>query len=410
MNTFNFFTGEDLKGIGIDEKLLAELNLLQQQNSLTIEDTYQLLGSLYGNFQKYVIEYQTQNPFTKQNVISYNFTGTENKEFQDLILLSNILIIKIREFLTQEQFEVSIGFQVKGTNQYAETTLLFDELLSNEDLRQQHLLLVSINQKCIKFNSELKKLQSQQTNGGNSAIAAYQHQLDDTWEKIIKLGMDYQTGLHSDYVYEIKTAQTRRHFYWKNLADTRVLVSPVGPKPQYYYYYSRRDAHSFKMHTRFIVPKSNLTSFSKSLDLIFFNRGWLYEWYKDILAGDMIHQQELITSVNKNNLEPLFKNRSLDNIKASRGGDTLRKSNGQYITTQQKYQNLKFMSFNQVYDVLRSLFIQFQLFYTNSKKSKVSLAKKLQGLLIDKSVKNLSVVNESMSKVFLDMIKNWKIN
>ena len=173
------------------------------------------------------------------------------------------------------------------------------------------------------------------------------------------------------------------------------------------YAYQKQKA-DFKVYMKFGGKNGSRRSKYYDLhgDLIGFNNGWLWEWYDSIYNGGDSSQINIVHSaIDKGSLEPLFQ--EFDNIPGVKQGDYM-DIKGRQI--QNKYDNMKIISYNNILGILYELTAALSLFVANNGdvQSSQNLLNILKTTFIpDSSQRVAKVAEEILDKEILSKLTSF---
>ena len=311
---------------GTGSKIVLDIikDIIDQQN-ITIDSLIIMNNKLVERLNKYLYTNKNNN---KQYIIqSFDKTSHTKLELQNLMLASAIYLFEVRRFLLNEQITFLLGshFIDENGNQ-----TLREIRLSQKDVYQ--FLRIQDNQIVLREQIDALKALGVVTDITDTRMS-------NLWFEILKLSD--MSSFYTEYDYYKLT-----NIYYKN------------NKPDYQVY--------LKFGTD---KKGNIYSdkyYRKNDSFYFFNRGWLFEWFKEYIAKDELQIQSLEASIKQGSIEPIIS--KTDSIQTTKGGDYLEKNKQQEIIElqqiQAKYGNETIIKFNQIKDQLLALNDSFKLYKT----------------------------------------------
>lgn len=247
----------------------------------------------------------------KNTGYSYSFSKIRKDTFRQITTIGALVIFKLRQFLLQE----SIIFSLGATD---EQGTLFERQISQDQLFQKNgnnrnNLRSSLSSKAIVLSKSLERYNTQDFEKvGNLNL----------WPSILQLA--FEGPRIKDSGDDIDTEKP--YYYQKDSADKQVYVRYTeGKRRILQYYYGKNE-------------------------MIYFNRGWLYEWYMEYLAQGPEREQELQNSIKHQSISPIIK--KMDAIPGYKGGDFIT-AEGQQM--QAKYYNQQIITYTSIINVLKDI-------------------------------------------------------
>lgn len=332
--SYQIITSEDLKNLGISKYVqdivLEGVNLERMQ----IQDLLQMLDNLIKTLSQVMIQQQQQN---KSYTYSYSFKNIRKNTFKQFILLGGLLVFRIRQFLLQETIYYSLG-ATDEKGQLFQRKMSQDELWS-QVIKNNSALRGSLSQKAIMLSKSLEKFNNNNFESvGNLNL----------WPQILNLAFG------GPAIKEVHDPENGK-FYQKDSNDLNVYVrySEGRKKAKRNYYYKKNNQY------------------------LFYNQGWLYEWYLTYINESENHELMLLQSIQKNSIAPIIY--GMDKVAGITAGDFMDIQGHQ---VQAKFHNQKIISFTNIMDVL------------------YSIQKELKQLI--KNPNEISQVSERFVNIFID--------
>ena len=276
---------------------------------MNLEDLSKITENLY-NLITSVMKENTQK--NSRITYSYSYKTIRKNTFKQITLIGALLVFRVRQFLLQESIVFSLG-ATDDHGQLFERQITQDELF--ERIGEQRLKLrSSLSSNAIMLSKSLERYNSENFRQVGEL---------NLWPSILKLA--FGGPREKDNGNDIEGRPT---YYQKDNADINVYVRYSQGKRQILQYYYDRNK------------------------LTYFNRGWLYEWYMEYLAGNPMNESILAQSIRSNSLAPLFEGRSIDSVEGYKGGDYI-SATGQQM--QAKYFNQQMITFTSIVTVLKEM-------------------------------------------------------
>lgn len=309
MAEFQIITKADLENLNISKTVQGEILNGVNIERMNLDDLIQITNNLT-NLLNLVMKENIQ----KNNRMSYSYSYNKIRKntFKQITLIGALLVFRIRQFLLQESITFSLG-ATDDKGQLFERQITQDELF--ERIGQQRLKLrSSLSSHAIMLSKSLERYNNEDFKQVGEL---------NLWPSILQLAFGGPREKNNG-----NDIDTRPKFYQKDSADENVYVRYSEGKRQILQYYYDRNK------------------------LIYFNRGWLYEWYMEYLSENPENEIELSKHILKHSLAPLFEGRRIDSVEGYKGGDYI-SATGQQM--QAKYFNQQMITFTSIITVLKEM-------------------------------------------------------
>lgn len=357
---FQIITKEDLKTLGLSkyvQDLIFEGVNIEQ---LSIEDLFKLID----NLTKILTSVMKMKDGSRTYSYSYNIV--RKNTFKQVILVGGFLVFRLRQFLLQETIFYSLGVTDEN-GQLFHRQMSQDELWSAVTNRNALALRGSLSSKAILLSKSLEQLNENDFKQvGNLNL----------WPQILKLAFGGPAVKDS-------SDPSYGKYYQKDSNDNNVYVryTEGRKKAKRNYYYK------------------------KGQQFLFYNQGWLYEWYLTYINLAEENEEKLKKSIEKHSIEPIIY--GMDNIAGITAGDFVDIQGRQ---VQAKFHNQQIISFNNILNLLLDIKNLLLDFMKNPKDSK-NMAEQFTSLFTtdDQSLNRLnSTYNKIVEEQLLSLLKNAK--
>lgn len=284
---------------------------------------------------------------------SYNLIPEQESLFAEIMIFGAQLVFKIRSLLLDENIDYLLGGMVGDS--LAEKVVTQDQVLSS--------MSANIKEEAVLLDRELESFNDQ--NKVNNAI-------NQLWQRVQTLAdftnIGHLSGQHSKkvsvYSYTFTTAsgterRVNKQFYGNTQPDNNVYMRYVDgrKKAQKLGYYKKNNFYTF------------------------YNQGWLYQWFNDKIKNisTQVEMNKLMQSLNQGSISDFIQ--KMDHVPGYQGGDVWIKG----LQYQLKFNNLKIISFNSIFNVLKHLQIILQKAQNEEEKNKEEIGKLLINLYVDKN-------------------------
>lgn len=282
------------------------------------------------------------------------------------------LIYLIRQFITGEEIIFHIGVRTNG--QYSGDAFVpQSEVMKN---------LRGVSRNAIGLSHEIERL----------LITLSEEKSDEQfvnkWITIEQL---------ANVINEPYDADSKKQVGWDNKTNRAI------------YAYQKQTA-DFKVYIKFGGKNGTRRSKYYDLhgDLVGFNNGWLWEWYDSIYNGGSDEQISRVHgALDSGSLEPLFQ--EFDNTPGVKQGDYM-DIKGRQI--QNKYDNMKIISYNNILGILYELTAALNLFIANNgdAQSSQNLLNILKTTFIPESSQQVAkVAEEVLDREILSKLTSFSI-
>ena len=269
---------------------------------MSIQDLFQLTNNLTTLISQVMIEQED-----KRKGYSYSYKNIRKNNFQQIILVGGMLVFRLRQYLLQETIYYSLG----ATDERGQ---LFQRQMSQDELWQQTVgenrvaIRGSLSQKAIVLSKSLEQFNT------------------DNFEQVGTL------NLWPDIL---------------NLAFGGPAIKDSGADDGKYY---QKDSNDVNVYVRYTegrkVAKRNYY-YKKGDGYLFYNQGWLYEWYLTYINKSEQHEQFLQQSIKNNSIAPIIY--GMDSVAGITAGDFV-DARGRQV--QAKFHNQKIISFTNILNIL----------------------------------------------------------
>ena len=330
--------------------------IISQSGTITKAEQLLMLCQVFTNkieITKSEIEY-FGNSFYRSKMIG---KGKRIKKVE-LMTYGAQLIYLIRQFITDEEIIFHIGVRTNG--EYSGDAFVpQSEVMKN---------LSGVSRKAIGLSREIEKLLISLSNEKSD------EQFVNKWSLIEKLANvtnePYNNNNKKRIGWKSKTNQAM-YAYQKQKADFKIYIKFGGKD-------GKRRSKYYDLHG----------------DLVGFNNGWLWEWYDSIYNGGNSEQINIIhKSLDRGDLEPLFQ--EFDNTSGVKQGDYM-DIKGRQI--QNKYDNSKIISYNNILGIMYELTAALSLFVANNtnEQSSQNLLHILKTTFIPESSQQVARISENI--------------
>lgn len=312
---FSIITSIDLKNLGLSNYVQGLIFEGVNLDQMTIYDLYQLIDNLVSLITQVMI---AQNDQSKG--YTYSYKNIRKNNFKQIILVGGMLVFKLRQYLLQESIYYSLG----ATDEHGQ---LYQRQLSQDELWQQttkrNILALrgSLSTKAIMLSRSLESFNYNDFEKvGNLNL----------WPSVLTLAFGGPAIKNS--------GNDDGKYYQKDSSDKNVYVrySEGRKKAKRNYYYKKNNEY------------------------IFYNQGWLYEWYLTYINKSEEHERFLQKSISHQTIAPIIY--GMDNVAGISAGDFV---DAQGRQVQAKFQNQKIISFNNILNILMEMKISLQQLIKN---------------------------------------------
>lgn len=317
-------------------------SIVQNQKVFTNAELLLKLCEIFRN--KVEIKKQERLAWGKYRYMAYSFTKKDSVENSDtdLMVYGAQLIYTMRKFLNDGE-EIVFHMASKDSNgkHLADAYIPQAEILRNlHQVGQKGIGLTKVIQKELTTKDQFRNKDMSFSTMWKMIeyLADPMYKKEESKEKMVQVGQDKK----GDPYYAYQSIKK----------DFQVYISFKG-----------------KNHVKYYDLVGNRS------DLISFNNGWLFEWFDAIYnSGDEESLIEVKESLKRGSLQPLFFNK--DYIPGTKQGDY---KNAQGIQVQNKYGNLKIISYNNILKILDEFTNLLRLFITDN--NDISVQNNLLGFL-----------------------------
>lgn len=301
-NTFQIITQSDLQRLDIStyvqEMILQGVDI----ERMSVQDLFQLINNLISLLSQVMIEQQDG-----RKGYSYSYKAIRKNNFQQIILVSGMLVFRLRQFLLQETIYYSLG----ATDERGQ---LFQRQLSQDELWQQTIgknkaaMRGSLSQKAIVLSRSLERFNA------------------ENFEKVGKLNLWPQV---------------------LTLAFGGPAIKDQGADDGEYYQKDSNDVNVYVKYSEGRKKAKRNYYYKKGEEYLFYNQGWLYEWYLTYINKSEEHEQFLQQSIQNKTIAPIIY--GMDNVAGITAGDFV---DAQGRQVQAKFHNQKIISFTNILNIL----------------------------------------------------------
>ena len=349
---FEIITQEDLNNLGISKYVQDMVFEGVNLEKMTIQDLKQLVDNLI----VIITSVMQQKTASKGRGYSYSYKTVRKNTFKQTMVIGGLLVFKLRQFLLQESIYYSLG-ATDDNGQLFHREMSQDELWRVTTGKNSSGLRGSLSQKAIVLSRSLEQLNEEDFSQVGSL---------NLWPQIINLAF-------GGPAIKDPSDPTLDRFYQKDSNDKNVYVrySEGRKKAKKNYYYRKNN------------------------EFLFYNQGWLYEWYLTYINAAAENEEKLQKSLKGNSIAPIIG--KMDNVAGIAAGDFL-DAKGRQV--QAKFHNQKIISFNNILDLLQGIKVELDKLSKSPEEVK-SAAKGFSSLFTE----DLTVKNR-LNKTYNGIIEN----
>lgn len=308
---FEIINQQDLKNLGISKYVQDIVFEGVNFEKMSLQDLDQLINNLIE-----IITAVMKSKTANGKGYSYSYKTVRKNTFKQVMVIGGLLVFKLRQFLLQESIYYSLG-ATDENGQLFQRKMSQDELWQATTGRNLPGLRGSLSQKAILLSRSLESFNEEDFSQVGSL---------NLWPQIIKLAFGGPARKDPN-------DPTLDHFYQKDSNDKNVYVRYTegrkAAKKNYYY--------------------------RKNNEFLFYNQGWLYEWYLTYISAAEENEKNLQRSIKGNSIEPIIG--KMDNVAGIAAGDFI---DAQGRQVQAKFHNQKIISFNNVLELLQGIKIELE--------------------------------------------------
>lgn len=357
-NNFQIITKEDLKSLGISsyvqDLILEGVNF----EELSLEDLFKLINNLT------TLLTQVMKMNSNGKSYSYSYQQIRKNTFKQIVLTGGFLTFRLRQFLLQETIYYSLG-ATDERGQLFQREMSQDELWSSSTNKNTLALRSSLSSKAILLSKSLEKFNKDDFQQVGSL---------NLWPKVLDLA-----------------------FGGPSVKD------PSDPSYGKYYQKDNKDDNVYVRYTEGRRKAKKNYYYKKGEEFLFYNQGWLYEWYLTYINKSIEHEQFLQQSIKNNTIAPIMY--GMDNVAGITAGDFV-DAKGRQV--QAKFHNQQIITFNNILNMLLEIKTILSEFIKHPTDSQI-MAEKFVNIFTsdDASVNHLNTTyNEIVEKQLLSLIKN----
>lgn len=297
---------------------------------------------------------------------SYSYNTIRKNTFKQIILTGGFLVFRLRQFLLQETIYYSLGVTDENGQLY-HRQMSQDELWSSVTDRNTLALRSSLSSKAILLSKSLEKFNKNDFEQVGTL---------NLWPQILKLAF-----------------------------GGPAIKDPSDPSCGKYYQKDNKDDNVYVRYTEGRKVAKRNYYYKKGQQFLFYNQGWLYEWYLTYINAAEENEEKLRRSIKSNSIAPIIY--GMDNIAGITAGDFI---DAQGRQVQAKFHNQQIISFNNILNILtdiRSLLLEFMKNPNDTK----NMAEQFTNLFTsdDVSVNHLNTTyNAIVETQLLHLLKNAK--
>lgn len=357
------FTKQDFIELGIDQALV---NYIYEQVPVqsSIIDRIVIIGKQLESLIRQYVEIRTlkTNRYGSFGDIKVGNSDAYVKQFMQM---GAAYIFEVRHFLLDDEIEFSIGGLY--SDKEGGTVALAEKRLSQREMLQS--IRASLSSKAIVLEGSLERFASIDVERNGLLV--------QMWNQILEAAdvsdFTYTKGITTRCLLPGK----KTRFYQNPNADQQVWLRFVG-----------------KSHRI-------MTYYLKNGEANFFNKGWLYEWFRAYVITEE-HINNLQNSLAHGSIEPIMG--KIDNVAGYKGGDySLGDKAG---SVQAKYGNDQIISFTSILRVIFEINEILTLYKTKNPQDLETMAKRLFNLFTDPSTEqSLSLGVDQTIERILQIIK-----
>lgn len=313
----NFMSKELLISLGIPEQIAQQFEDSLKNQNTQIERIYQIGQQLQKQLELYIkIGITRRTEWTLDNAKKYSGLAGDQEQSFTILKLATIFIFELRSFLLKDE----IVFQLGGT--YIDENNNFT--LAEKLLKQREMLAGlrgSLSQAAMVLQGELERF-SENDKIDNSMLAKMWKQVLSATDVSEYQGSGKVAGANKKRILSNKKV----FFYQNSNVDLNVWFRFAGKHHLLLTYYARGQN-----------------------DVSFFNKGWLYEWFKAYTVNpENVYVLQNAFATSKTPLDQMIG--QMDNVPGYKGGDySLGHGKG---SAQAKYGNDKIISFTNILQVI----------------------------------------------------------
>lgn len=357
------FTKEDFIALGIDKDLVDYIYQEVPNQSSIIEKIISIGQQLETLIRKYVeVRSVKTNKYGSFGDIKI---GNSDAYVKQIMQMGAIYIFEVRHFLLNDEIEFSIGGLY--TDKESGQTSLAEKRLSQREMLQS--IRASLSSKAVVLQGSLENFTSYEVEKNNILIQLWNQVLEATDVS----DFTYTKGITTKCLLPGK----RTRFYQNPNADQQVWLRFVGKSHRIMTYYLKNGQANF------------------------FNKGWLYEWFRSYTITEE-HINNLQNSLARGSVEPMME--KMDSVAGYKGGDySLGDNKG---SVQAKYGNDQIISFTSILRVIFEINEILLLYKDQNLQNLEKMAKQLFDLFTDSTTqKSLTLGVDKTIERILSVIK-----
>ena len=313
----NFMSKELLISLGIPEQIAASFEDGLQGQNTQIDRIYQIGQGLQRQLEIYIkMGVAKRTKWTLDNAMKYSGLAGDQDQSTAILKLATIFIFELRSFLLNDE----IVFQLGGTyTDEDNNTVLAEKLLGQREMLKG--LRASLSGEAMVLQGELERFSA--SDKINNSM------LNKMWKQVLQATdvSEYQGSGKVAGANKKRILDNKKVFFYQNSnVDLNVWFRFAGKYHQLLTYYARGQN-----------------------DVSFFNKGWLYEWFKAYTVDpENVYVLQNAFATSKTPLDQMIG--QMDNVPGYKGGDySLGHGKG---SAQAKYGNDKIISFTNVLQVI----------------------------------------------------------
>lgn len=269
---------------------------------MSIQDLFSLINNLTSLLSQVMNEQKDG-----RKGYSYSYKTIRKNNFQQIILVGGMLVFRLRQFLLQETIYYSLG-ATDERGQLFQRELSQDELWSQTIGKNRAAIRGSLSQKAIVLSRSLERFNT------------------ENFEKVGKLNL------------------------WPQILDLAFggpAIKDSGADDGEYYQKDSNDSNVYVKYTEGRKKAKRNYYYKKGEEYLFYNQGWLYEWYLTYINKSEEHEEFLQQSIQNQTIAPIIY--GMDNVAGITAGDFV---DAQGRQVQAKFHNQKIISFTNVLTIL----------------------------------------------------------
>lgn len=356
VNDFQIITKEDLKNLGLSKYVQDLIFEGVNIENLTIKDLSKLINNLVTSITS------VMQPNKKQGY-TYSYQFIRKNTFKQIILLGGFLVFRIRQFLLQETIYYSLG-ATDERGQLFQRKMSQDELWSSTVGKNVLGLRGSLSSKAILLSKTLEQFN------------------EKDFEKVGDLNL------------------------WPQVLDLAfggpAIKDPSDPSFEKYYQKDNKDSNVYIRYSEGRKKAKKNYYYKKGEKFLYYNQGWLYEWYLTYINKSVEHEQFLQQSIKNNTIAPIIY--GMDNVAGITAGDFV---DAQGRQVQAKFHNQQIISFNNILNILKDI-NNILMEFEKTPKEISSMAEQFVQLFVydDKSLAHLNTTyNKIVEDQLLSLLK-----